>query len=106
MDKRYTALEWALMEGGHEVPPSSDKPFSFLQDIFESRMTKDDGNSQKLTYSDCCERLYLMLLVLETLRRYPSYASTVKDYARKQQALNSTSSIASWALIFITLSIS
>lgn len=83
MDKRYTALEWALMEGGHEVPPSSDKPFSFLQDIFESRMTKDDGNSQKLTYSDCCERLYLMLLVLETLRRYPNYASTVKDYAKK-----------------------
>jgi hypothetical protein len=83
MEKRYTALEWALMEGGHEITPSEDKPFSFLQDIFESRMTKDDGSSQKLTYSDCCERLYLMLLVLETLRRYPSYAATVRDYAKK-----------------------
>ena len=83
MEKRYTALEWAAMEGGHELNPPEDKPFSFLQDIFESRMTKDDGNSQKLTYSDCCERLYLMLLVLETLRRYPSYAPKVKDYAKK-----------------------
>jgi len=83
MEKRYTALEWALMEGGHEMPETSEKPFSFIQDIFESRMTKDDGNAEKLTYSDCCERLYLMLLVLETLRRYPSYAGKVKDYAKK-----------------------
>ncbi len=83
MEKRYTALEWAAMEGGHEMPTETEKPFAFLQDLFESRMTKDDGASEKLTYNDCCERLYLVLLVLETLRRYPKYAPIVKDYAKK-----------------------
>jgi len=83
MEDRYTSLEWAAMEGGHDVSVPKVEPFAFLKDIHESRMTKDNGNSQKLTYSDCCERLYLMLLVLETLRRYPSYASFVKDYTNK-----------------------
>lgn len=82
-ETRYTAMEWAAMEGGHEIEPAKAEPFSFLKDIFESRMTKDDGSSQKLTYSDCAERLYLVLLVLETLRRYPDFKQTVTDYASK-----------------------
>jgi len=82
MEDKFTALEWAAMEGGHDISPSSHK-YSFLQDIHESRLTKDDGSSQKLTYSDCCERLYLLLLVLETMRRYPSFKGKVQEYARK-----------------------
>ena len=55
----------------------------FIKGLHESRMTKDDGNSRKLTYSDCMERLYLCLLVLETLRQFPEFRNFVKTYTTK-----------------------
>lgn len=55
----------------------------FLKDLHEARMTKDDGSSSKLTYSDCCERLYLTLLVLETMRQFPEFRIFVQKYAEK-----------------------
>jgi hypothetical protein len=82
MSEKFTALEWEEMQGERDISSPSHK-YSFLQDIHEARITKDDGSSQKLTYSDCGERLYLMLLVLETLRRYPAFNSKVQEYARK-----------------------
>jgi hypothetical protein len=46
-------------------------------------MTKDNGSSKKLTFSDCCERLYLTLLILETMRKYPDFKNIVQKYAKK-----------------------
>lgn len=82
MTDKYTASEWAAMEGGHDITPSEPK-FSFLQDLYESRMTKDNGNSKKLTYTDAGERMYLTLLALETMRQFPDFNEYVKRYAKK-----------------------
>lgn len=82
MSEKFTALEWAAMEGGHSVAPK-EEPFSFLKDLHESRMTKDNGNSKKLTYTDCGERMYLTLLVLETMRQYPDFKGYVQRYCKK-----------------------
>ncbi len=59
MTDKFTAAQWAEIEGGHEMTPAKEEPYSFLKDIHESRMTKDNGSSQKLTYTDCGERAYL-----------------------------------------------
>ena len=83
MTEKYTAAQWAEIEGGHEVTPSKEEPYSFLRDLHESRMTKDNGSSQKLTYSDCGERAYLTLLALETMRQYPDFRAYVQRYAKK-----------------------
>ena len=83
MTEKYTAAQWAEIEGGHEVTPSKEEPYSFLRDLHESRMTKDNGSSQKLTYSDCGERAYLTLLALETMRQYPDFKDYVQRYAKK-----------------------
>lgn len=82
MTEKFTAAQWAEIEGGHEVTPSEES-FSFLKDLHESRMTKDNGNSQKLTYTDCGERMYLTLLALETMRQYPDFKPVVKSYCSK-----------------------
>ena len=82
MTDKFTAAEWAAMEGGHDITPSESK-FSFLQDIHESRMTKDNGNAKKLTYTDCGERMYLTLLALETMRQYPDFKAYVQRYCKK-----------------------
>ena len=53
----------------------------FIEEIHEARMTRDASNARVLTYTDCCERLFLSLLIVELLRRFPKYSSSVADYA-------------------------
>lgn len=55
----------------------------FIKDLHEARMTKDTSGARKLTYTDCCERMYLVLLVLDLMRRYPDFEGYVQRYARK-----------------------
>ena len=38
--------------------------FEFLHDIHESRMTRSGRNQRMLTYTDCRERAFLILLIL------------------------------------------
>ena len=83
MAEKYTATEWATMEGGHLLDTPTQEPFSFIKDLHEARMTKDNGSAKKLTYSDCCERLYLTLLVLETMRHFPDFQKNVQRYTKK-----------------------
>ena len=83
MAEKYTATEWATMEGGHPIDTPTEEAFSFIKDLHEARMTKDNGSAKKLTYSDCCERLYLMLLILETMRNFPDHQKVVQKYAKK-----------------------
>jgi len=83
MTEKFTAAQWAELEGGHEVTPTKEEPYSFLRDLHESRMTKDNGNAKKLTYTDCGERMYLTLLASETMRQYPDFQAYVRRYAKK-----------------------
>lgn len=53
----------------------------FIKDLYESRLTRDQNNIKVLSYTDCCERLYLTVLVLELLRQYPTYSKSVRAYA-------------------------
>jgi len=55
----------------------------FLKDLHEARMTRNSSNQRVLTYTDCCERLYLSMLVLELLRQFPQFRGTVKEYAKR-----------------------
>jgi hypothetical protein len=54
----------------------------FIQEIHEARLTRNDQNIRVLTYNDCCERLYLSLLILELLRKFPTSANAAKQYAQ------------------------
>lgn len=89
MTERFTAAQWAEIEGGHEVTPSKEEAFSFLKDIHEARMTKDNGSSRNLTYTDCGERMYLTLLALETMRQYPDFRGAVQRYCKKTSGFES-----------------
>lgn len=56
---------------------------NFIKELEESRLTRNENNVRVLTYTDCCERLYLSVLVLEVLRQYPTMMPAVKSYARR-----------------------
>lgn len=55
----------------------------FIKDIHEARMTRNSSDQRKLTYTDCCERVYLLLLVLESMRRDSATKSFVSGYAKQ-----------------------
>ena len=46
----------------------------FIQELHEARLTRNGSSVRTLTYTDCCERAYLTMLVLELLRRFPNSA--------------------------------
>ena len=55
----------------------------FIKEINEARMTRNKNNQRVLTYTDCCERTYLTLLILETMRQFSSTNEFAKKYARQ-----------------------
>ena len=57
----------------------------FLQELEEARMTRNDQNMKVLTYADCCEKMYLTLLVLDLMSQVPVATSVVRDYCRKSR---------------------
>lgn len=57
---------------------------AFLEELYEARMTRNTTDQSKLTYTDCGERLYLSLLILELLRQYPGASKGIANgYAKK-----------------------
>lgn len=61
----------------------------FIKEITEARMTRDSTGTRKLTYTDCCERLYLSLLVLETMRNFSQFRLPVQKYAKRTAGFES-----------------
>lgn len=57
--------------------------FEFLHDLQESRMTRGSNNQKELTYNDCKERAYLILLMLHAMRFYRSHRNNAAMYAKK-----------------------
>lgn len=55
----------------------------FIKDINEARMTRNSSDQRVLTFTDCCERLYLTILILELLRQFPKPSPVVRAYTQK-----------------------
>ena len=60
----------------------------FIKEIHEARLTRGEG-ARSLTYTDCCERAYLTMLVLEVLRKFPGTTPIVQQYARNTSGYDS-----------------
>ena len=60
----------------------------FITDIYEARMTRNAEDQKILTYTDCCERTYLTLLVLLLLNQYPTYRQYASKYSRDTKRTN------------------
>ena len=55
----------------------------FLQELTEARLTRQESNLRTLTYTDCSERTYLILLTLEVMRNFAGSRGFVSAYARR-----------------------
>lgn len=55
----------------------------FIRDLHEARFTRNPNNVKSLTFNDCRERVYLILLCLEMMRHSAKFSLTVKKYANQ-----------------------
>ena len=60
----------------------------FLHDLYEARMTRDSENQRILTYTDCTERTYLSLMILQLLSQFSTYRQYASQYARQTKKTN------------------
>jgi len=68
MEQKYTALEWATMEGGQEVAKPTAPAFAFLQELTEARMYRGRDTLRGKTADELGRVAYLMIMMLEILR--------------------------------------
>lgn len=54
----------------------------FIKSLQEARMTRDERNQKSLTYTDCGNKLYRILLILEFLRQIPTAMPFVQGYCK------------------------
>jgi len=60
----------------------------FIKDLAEARLTKDAQDQKNLTYADCCEKFYLIMLTLEMMRQFPTSTQFVRQYCRSSSSQN------------------
>jgi len=55
----------------------------FIEELHEARLTRGLSTNKTLTYTDACERLYLCVLILELMSKYPAFRPAAREYARR-----------------------
>jgi|TARA_R110002153_G_scaffold273220_1_gene443462 hypothetical protein len=85
MDK-YTASEWAAMDGGHTIEPKQ-KMFGFMNDeLVEARLFRNPTQFATSNKEDIAKNVYAHLMGVQAMRYTdPGQAST---YARKTMSYN------------------
>ena len=58
----------------------------FIKDIHEARMTRNSSDQKDLTYSDCCEKMFLILCIIEVMRHDKDTTLFLQEYLRKTTA--------------------
>lgn len=55
----------------------------FIKEIHEARMTRNSSDQKSLTYSDCCEKMFLILCMIEVMRHDTNNNLFLQDYLKK-----------------------
>lgn len=55
----------------------------FIKDLQEAKLTRNNNYIGNLSYIDCCDRVYLSLLIIELLRHFTSFKTSIINYCKK-----------------------
>lgn len=80
--ERYTAAEWAAIEGGHSIE-ESEKGLTFIQSLGEARMYRTRDQIKRDGARSVADHLFVSLLSLYTMANDYKYAPVAKEYARR-----------------------
>lgn len=82
MTEKYTASQWAAIEGGHSLN-ESPKGMTFIQSLGEARMYKSRQQISQEGARSVTDHLFVSLLSLYTMSNDYNYAPVAKEYAKQ-----------------------
>jgi hypothetical protein len=83
MANKYTASEWAAMEGGHSLPEKDDRGLSFMQELSEARLFKTRNQISGEGARVISDHIFVSILALYIMSMDYEYAPVAVAYARK-----------------------
>lgn len=86
MTEKYTALQWAAIEGGHSIE-NEHKGLSFMQSLGEARMYKTRDQIKREGARSVTDHLFVSLLSLYAMSNDYNYAPVAKEYAKRTTQL-------------------
>lgn len=85
MTDKYTAAQWAAMEGGHSVEEEK-RELSFIQSLGEARMYKTRNQISREGARSITDHLFVSLMSLYAMSNDYKYAPVAKEYAKRTMA--------------------
>ena len=83
MENKYTASQWAAIEGGHTMETDTSKELKFMQSLGEARMYKTRNQISREGARSITDHLFVSLMSLYTMSNDYKYAPVAKEYARR-----------------------
>ena len=85
-DDKYTASEWAAMEGGHSVEKKPSK-FQLINELTESRLFRNKKIASGVNVDDAAELAFVQLMMLNVFNKDYDFAPLAREYASRTAAL-------------------
>jgi hypothetical protein len=85
MTNKYTAAQWAAIEGGHSMEEEKHE-LSFIQSLGEARMYKTRNQISREGARSITDHLFVSLMSLYAMSNDYKYAPVAKEYARRTMA--------------------
>lgn len=83
--KKYTASEWAAMEGGHSVEENKSQ-FQLINTLTESRLFRNKNIVSSVKVDDAAELAFVHFLMLNVMNKDYDFAPLASEYAGRTSA--------------------
>ena len=82
MNKKYTASEWAIIEGGHTLEDSASPAFNFVrEELNESTMYRTRAQAETANETDVADFAFVTLITLWLLYNNKGTRDLARNYA-------------------------
>lgn len=81
MEQKYTAAQWAQIEGGHVMEDTNQYKFGFIRDLNESKMFRTRQQYETSNREDMANFAFMNLMTLHILSSMDVTAEIANDYA-------------------------
>lgn len=82
MEQKYTAKQWAEIEGGHAITEDKKPQYSFVRDLNESKMFRTRQQFDSSDRDDMADFAYINILTLLLLSRFEQTVDYAESYAK------------------------
>ena len=87
--KKYTANEWAQIEGGHTFNESNDSKLQLVHELTESRLFRNKKIASSVNIDDAANLAFVQMMMLNVFNKDYDFAPLASEYASRTGAFKS-----------------